>query len=176
MEGVEVAAVGVDGAQQVQGIAVPLRLPQKPQGAGVLPVVEVEDQPVGKGGCLHQGAGAVQGQAGVVTPDHLHGAHELHRSGVDAREGVGENLHIQGVEHAAPGGIKDKGAGAGALLHAQQGQLVGHHACDLVQLLLSDGLVVLGVDLVPEQTHGVAVGQLLVGPGGDGGGLGDIGG
>ena len=43
MEGVEIAPVGVDGAQKIQGVPVALRFPQQAQGAGVLLVVEGQD-------------------------------------------------------------------------------------------------------------------------------------
>ena len=39
MDGVGVVHVRMDGAQQVQGVAVALRLPQQTQGAGVLLVI-----------------------------------------------------------------------------------------------------------------------------------------
>lgn len=97
--------------------------------------------------------------------DHAQGGQKLHRPGVDVRKGVGEGLHVQGVEHAAPGGVNHKGTGIGALLHLQQNQLVSGHLGHLVQLLLGDGLAVVGVDLVPHQPQGVAVGHLAPGPG-----------
>ena len=169
MEGVGVVHVGVDAPQQVQGVALPVvRLPQQAQGTGVLLVVQVENQAVGHGGGLQQGAGLLQAQAGAVAGQGAHRGHELLRPRLNAGEGVGGRLLVQGVDHAAPGGVDDQTLlSGGAGLHLQQGQLVGHHLGHGVQLLRGHGLAVLGVDLIPKQPQGVAVGQHAVGPGGE---------
>ena len=173
MEGVGVVHVGVDAPQQVQGVALPVvRLPQQAQGTGVLLVVQVENQAVGHGGGLQQGAGLLQAQAGAVAGQGAHRGHELLRPRLNAGEGVGGRLLVQGVDHAAPGGVDDQTLlSGGPGLHLQQGQLVGHHLGHGIQLLRGHGLAVLGVDLVSKQPQGVAVGQHAVGPGGQGGRL-----
>ena len=167
VEGVEVVPVGVDGAQQIQCVAVALGFPQKPKGTGVLRVVQGQDQPVGKAGGLQEGAGPVQGQrAGAVSLNYPQGGKKLHRPGLHILKGVGRRLLIQGVEHAAPGGIDDQGLPLVRIGgHPQQGQLVRRRLGHPIQLLLGDGLRMgAGVELVAEQPHGVAVGNLAPGP------------
>ena len=78
----QTAPVGVDGAQKIQGVAVALRLPQQAEGAGVLLVVEGQDQLVGEAGGFQKGAGPVQGQAAAVALHHAQGGQELHRAGL----------------------------------------------------------------------------------------------
>ena len=94
VEGVEVAAVGVDGAQQVEGVAVALRFPQKPQRAGVALVVKGQDHAVGKGRGLQQSAGAVQSQTVAIAVDHAQAGQKLNGAGIYPRKSIGEGFHI----------------------------------------------------------------------------------
>ena len=172
MEGVEIVPVGVDGAQQIQHIAAAVvRPPQQAQGAGVLPVIQVQDQAVGHGGGLQHGAGPVQMQAGAVPGQGPHRGHKGLRPLLHVGEGIGGGLLIQGVHHAAPGGVQHQGGPVGGPgLQVQQGQLVPHRPGQGLHLLHGHSLAVLDADLVPKQAQGIAVGQYAVGPAGQGSG------
>ena len=107
VEGVEVAAVGMNRAQQIQGVAVALRLPKQAKRTGVLLVIQSENQAAGEAGGLQLGTGAVQSQSCAVSLDHTQSGQEVDRAVVDPIEDIGCGLLIQSVEYAAAGGVDD---------------------------------------------------------------------
>ena len=167
VQGVGVAAIHVDGAQQVEGVVPVDSLPEQAPGAGVVGVVDRQDQPLGHGHGLLIGAGALLIQlAAPVALHHAQAGEEGLRAILHAVDVVGRRLLIQGVHHAAPGGVHHQPGGVRRPLgQLQHRQLVGHDARHGLQLLgRNRALDISGVAVV-HQAQGIAVGQLRHRPG-----------
>ena len=110
-------------------------------------------------------------QAGAVSGQGTHRGHKGLGPLLHAGEGVGGRLLIQGVHHAAPGGVQHQGGPVGGPgLQIQKGQFVFHRLGQGLHLLHRHSLAVLDADLIPKQAQGIAVGQYAVGPDGQGSG------
>ena len=167
MQGIDVAAVHVDGAQQVEGVVPVDGLPQQTSGAGVVGVIEGQDQPLGHDHSLLIGAGPVFVQsAGLIAPDHAQADEEGRGPLLHAVDVVGGRLLVQRVHHAAAGGVHHQSFGVRRPLgQLQQGQLVGHDVGHGRELLAGDGALNVRSVVVVHQPHGVAVRQLSHRPG-----------
>ena len=159
VEGIDVVPVQMYGAQQIQGIIPVGGLPQQALGAGVLPVIDGQDQPVGHDHGLLIGAGALLGQACAVSLDHAQPGQKGLRALLHAGQVISGRLLIQGVHHAAPGGVYHQAHGVCRPgFQLQQGQLVGHYLGHGLQLLHGHRALDVGGVVVVHQTQGVAVG------------------
>ena len=167
VEGIDVVPVQMYGAQQIQGIIPVGGLPQQALGAGVLPVIDGQNQPVGHDHGLLIGAGALLGQACAVSLDHAQPGQKGLRALLHAGQVISGRLLIQGVHHAAPGGVYHQAHGVCRPgFQLQQGQLAGHYLGHGLQLLHGHRALDVGGVVVVHQTQGVAVGQLAYRPGG----------